>query len=64
MFIIVKKEIIEKLKNAEYNNLFDILFRMELTYNEIEFLLDKKRMIDHLLDILLHRVSMKLVTLI
>ena len=33
-------EFIKKLKNGEYNDLEDIVFRMELTYKEIEYILD------------------------
>ena len=35
-----KNEIIEELKNAKYNNLEDLLYRMRLSYDEIMDLLD------------------------
>ena len=35
-----KNEIIEDLKNIEYNDLEDMVFTMELTYSEIEKILD------------------------
>ena len=35
-----KIEFNKKLKNGEYNDLEDIVFRMELTYKEIEYILD------------------------
>ena len=37
-----KKETILELKSTEYNDLEDMVFRMELTYNDIEKLLDVK----------------------
>ena len=33
---------IEQLKNIEYNDLEDMVFRIELTYSEIEYTLDLK----------------------
>ena len=38
----IKEEIIEELKNAEYNDLEDMVFRMELTYPEVAEILDTK----------------------
>ena len=35
-----KNEIIEELKNAKYNNLEDLVYRMRLSYNEIMDILD------------------------
>ena len=35
-----KNEIVEELKNAKYNNLEDLVYRMQLTYNEITDILD------------------------
>ena len=40
--IIKKNEIIEELKNAEYNDLEDLVFRMRLSYDEIMNILDLK----------------------
>ena len=37
-----KHEILEELKNAKYNDLEDLLYRMQLTYNEIINMLDLK----------------------
>ena len=37
-----KNELIEDLKNLEYNDLEDMVFRMGLTYSEIENILDMK----------------------
>ena len=37
-----KHEIIEELKNAKYNNLEDLVYRMQLTYDEIINILDLK----------------------
>ena len=37
-----KNEILEKLKNAKYNDLKDLVYRMQLTYNEIIDILDLK----------------------
>ena len=37
-----KNEIIKEFKNIDYNDLEDMAFRMELTYSEIESILDKK----------------------
>ena len=37
-----KNEIIEELKNAKYNDLKDLVYRMKLTYDEIIDILDKK----------------------
>ena len=37
-----KHEIIEELKNAKYNDLEDLVYRMQLTYNEIINILDLK----------------------
>ena len=37
-----KHEILEELKNAKYNNLGDLVYRMQLTYNEIINILDLK----------------------
>ena len=37
-----KNEIIEELKNAKYNNLEDLVYRMQLTYDEIINILDLK----------------------
>ena len=34
--ILIKKEIFDELKNVEYNDLEDMVFRLELTYSEIE----------------------------
>ena len=44
-----KKEIIEELKVVEYNDLEDIVFRMELTYHETAEILDQKNVLPHLL---------------
>ena len=37
-----KNEIFKEIKNVEYNDLEDMVFRMELTYNEIIDILDVK----------------------
>ena len=37
-----KHEVIEELKNAKYNDLEDLVYRMQLTYNEIINILDLK----------------------
>ena len=37
-----KKEIIEELKKAKYNGLEDLVYRMQLTYDEIKDILDLK----------------------
>ena len=37
-----KNEVIEELKNVEYNEPEDMVFRMELLYTEIEYILDRK----------------------
>ena len=37
-----KNEILEKLKNAKYNDLEDLVYRMQLTYDEIINVLDLK----------------------
>ena len=37
-----KHEILEELKNAKYNDLEDLVYRMQLTYNEIINILDLK----------------------
>ena len=37
-----KNEILEKLKNLQYNDLEDLVYRMQLTYDEIIFILDLK----------------------
>ena len=37
-----KNEILEELKNAKYNDLEDLVYRMQLTYNEIINILDLK----------------------
>ena len=37
-----KNEIIEELKNAKYNNLEDVVYRMRLSYDEIMDILDLK----------------------
>ena len=37
-----KNEIVEELKNVEHNDLEHMVFRMELTYNEIGNILDVK----------------------
>ena len=37
-----KNEIIEEMKNVDYNDLEDMVFGMELTYSEIEKILDVK----------------------
>ena len=37
-----KNEILEELKNAKYNDLKDLIYRMQLTYNEIIDILDFK----------------------
>ena len=37
-----KHEIIEELKNAKYNDLEDLVYRMQLTYDEIINILDLK----------------------
>ena len=37
-----KHEIVEELKNAKYNDLEDLVYRMQLTYNEIINILDLK----------------------
>ena len=41
-FDIQKHEILEELKNAKYNDLEDLFYRMQLTYNEIINILDLK----------------------
>ena len=35
-----RNEIIDELKNVEYNELADMVFRMELTYSEVEKVID------------------------
>ena len=37
-----KNEILEKLKNVKYNDLEDLVYRMQLTYDEIIDILDLK----------------------
>ena len=37
-----KDEILEELKNAKYNDLEDLVYRFQLTYNEIIGILDFK----------------------
>ena len=37
-----KHEILEEIKNAKYNDLEDLVYRMQLTYNEIIDILDLK----------------------
>ena len=37
-----KNEILEELKNVEYNDLEDLVYRMQLTYDEIRDILDLK----------------------
>ena len=37
-----KNEILEEIKNAKYNDLEDLVYRMQLTYNEIIVILDLK----------------------
>ena len=37
-----KNEILEELKNVKYNDLEDLVFRMQLTYDEIRDILDLK----------------------
>ena len=41
-FDTLKNEILEKLKNAKYNDLEDLVYRMQLSYNEIINILDLK----------------------
>ena len=40
--IIKKNEILEELKNAKYNDLEDLVYRMRLSYDEIMDILDLK----------------------
>ena len=40
--LILKKEILENLKNIKYNDLEDLVYRMQLTYDEIIDVLDLK----------------------
>ena len=57
-----RNEVSEELKNADYNDLDDMVFRLELTYIEIK---EIPNLLPHqLLDILCHREFMKLVILI
>ena len=37
-----EKEILEELKNIKYNDLEDLVYRRQLTYEEIIFILDLK----------------------
>ena len=37
-----EKEVLKKLKNAENNEFKDMVFRMELTYSEIDYIIDVK----------------------
>ena len=38
--ILKKNEILEELRNVKYNDLKDLVYRMQLTYNEIIDILD------------------------
>ena len=40
--ILKKNEILEKLKNAKYNDLEDLVYRMQVTYDEVIDILDLK----------------------
>ena len=40
--LIVEKEILEELKNVKYKDLDDLVYRMQLTYDEIIDVLDLK----------------------
>ena len=40
--ILKKNEILEELKNAKYNDIEDLVYRMQLTYDEIIDILDLK----------------------
>ena len=40
--ILKKNEILEELKNSNYNNLEDLVCRFQLTYDEIIIILDSK----------------------
>ena len=40
--LILKNEILEELKNVKYNDLEDLVYRMQLTYDEIIDLLGLK----------------------
>ena len=39
--ILEKKEILEELKNVKYNDLEDLVYRMQLTFDEIKDILEK-----------------------
>ena len=58
-FDIGKNEMTEELKKAEFNDLEDIVFRLELTYIEIGHRLDKIFFMDQLLDILFLQEDIK-----
>ena len=40
--ILKKNKILEELKNIKYNDLKDLVYRMQLTYDEIMVILDLK----------------------
>ena len=40
--LLKKNKIVEKLKNVEYNDLEDLVYRMQLTYDEIIDVLNLK----------------------
>ena len=42
ILILKKNEILEELKNVEYNDLEDLVYRMQLTYDEVIDILDLK----------------------
>ena len=42
ILILKKNEIIKELKNAKYNDLEDLVYRMRLSYDEIMDILDLK----------------------
>ena len=41
-FILKKNEILEEIKNAKYNDLEDLVYRFQLTYDEIINILNLK----------------------
>ena len=60
--ILIRNEIFEELKNMEFNEFEDMVFRMELTYSEIEKILDMTYILPHHLpDIPYHLEYMKVV---
>ena len=59
-----KEEMIEQLKNVEYNDFEAMVFRMELTYHEAAELLYAKYIDAKSLDTLFHQAFMKFLILI